>query len=100
MSEARKAILSCHIMAKELVSEEDKALCHAVGQACSCVHTVKHALGYPIYELTALVRRYGIEDCVTPVETRKQEYVEKILYWNRRCQEDVREWAKFITDGK
>lgn len=59
MPAARPAILGCHALAKETDSEEAAALCHALGQACSAVHTPRHALGLPVYELTALVRRIG-----------------------------------------
>ena len=52
---AKQAILNCHAMAKELENPTDIARCHAVGQACSVVHTVGHALGYPMYELTAII---------------------------------------------
>ena len=78
MTQAKRAILDCHAMAKEITIPEDIALCHAIGQACGVVHTVGHALGYPIYELTAIVRRYGIENCRVAVETRAYEYVEKL----------------------
>ena len=70
MTQAKRAILDCHAMAKEITIPEDIALCHAIGQACGVVHTVGHALGYPIYELTAIARRYGIENCRVAVETR------------------------------
>ena len=53
MPEAKRAILDVHAMAREMDSPADSALCHAVGQGCSCVHTPKHALGLPVYELTA-----------------------------------------------
>lgn len=46
---AKRAILNCHAMAKELTDSADIARCHAVGQACSVVHTAGHALGYPLY---------------------------------------------------
>jgi len=49
---AKRVILNCHAMAKELTDPADIARCHAVGQACSVVHTAGHALGYPMYELT------------------------------------------------
>ena len=45
---AKRAILNCHAMAKELTAPADIARRHAVGQACSVVHTAGHALGYPL----------------------------------------------------
>ena len=59
MPEAKRAILDVHAMAKLMDDPVDVALCHAVGQGCSCVHTPKHALGLPVYELTAVFLRGG-----------------------------------------
>jgi len=67
---AKRAILNCHAMAKELTDPADIARCHAVGQACSVVHTVGHALGYPMYELSAIVLELGLDDCREAVEQR------------------------------
>ena len=57
MRPAQRKILNCHAFAKEIDSREDIALCHAVGQACAVVHTEGHAIGYPIYDLSAIVYR-------------------------------------------
>lgn len=65
---AQRKILDCHAFAKEIENKEDIAICHSIGQACAVVHTVGHAIGYPIYDLTALVYRYGIENCEYAVE--------------------------------
>lgn len=59
MPVAKRAILDVHAMAKLMDDPVDAALCHAVGQGCSCVHTPKHALGLPVYELTAAFLRGG-----------------------------------------
>ena len=96
MAIARKAILNCHALAKEIPSPEKIALCHAVGQACSVVHTVRHSMGFPIYDLTALVRKYGLEHCRDAVEKRKQEYMEKLLYWSEHYEQHSEGWADFM----
>lgn len=93
---AKREILNCHAVAKEIQSLEDIALCHAVGQACGTVHTSGHALGFPIYELTAIVRSYGIAHCEVPVEIRKQEYIEKIMYWGAHYKNYTGDWADFM----
>lgn len=93
---AKREILNCHAVAKEIQSLEDIALCHAVGQACGTVHASGHALGFPIYDLTAIVRSYGIAHCKTPVEIRNQEYIEKILYWGSYYENYAGEWADFM----
>ena len=66
MPVAKRAILDVHAMARLMDDPVDVALCHAVGQGCSCVHTSKHALGLPVYELTAVFLRSGnLEELVS-----------------------------------
>ena len=93
---AKRAILNCHAMAKELTDPADIARCHAVGQACSVVHTVGHALGYPMYELTAIVLEQGLENCRDAVEQRVMYYEQRLRYWmeyEKTCQQN---WAGFL----
>ena len=73
MRPAQRMILDCHALAKELNSKADIALCHAVGQACSVVHTAGHAIGGPMYELTSMVYRYGVENCREKIDGRREE---------------------------
>lgn len=94
MRPAQRMILDCHALAKELDSKADMALCHAVGQACSVVHTAGHSMGYPMYELTSTVYRFGVEDCREQVERRKREYIERLVYWSGRWE--GRRWAGFM----
>ena len=93
---AKREILNCHAMAKELTNPAVIARCHAVGQACSVVHTSGHALGYPMYELTAIVLDLGLEDCRDPVEQRVMYYEQRLRYWmeyEKTCQLN---WAGFL----
>ena len=93
---AKRAILNCHAMAKELTVSADIARCHAVGQACSVVHTVGHALGYPMYELTAIILEQGLDDCRESVEQRVMYYEQRLRYWveyEKTCQQN---WAGFL----
>ena len=93
---AKQAILSCHAMAKELTDLADIARCHAVGQACSVVHTVGHALGYPMYELTTIVLEQGLDNCRDTVEQRVMYYEQRLRYWmefEKTCQQN---WAGFL----
>lgn len=76
---AQRKILDCHVFAKEIENKEDIAICHSIGQACAIVPTAGHAVGYPMYDLTAIVYQNGIVNCKDAVEQRKQEYIEKIL---------------------
>ena len=93
---AKRAILDCHAMARELTDPADIARCHAVGQACIVVHTAGHAMGYPIYELTALVRELGRENCWPTVEARVRDYEHLLRLWTEREQTDCRTWANFL----
>ena len=93
---AQRKILDCHALAKELDSREDIALCHAVGQACAVVHTAGHAIGYPMYDLSAIVYRLGIENCAEAVELRKQEYIDRLFYWSEHSDDYEGEWAQFM----
>ena len=93
---AQRKILNCHAFAKEIDSKEDIALCHAIGQACAVVHTVGHAMGYPLYELSSIVYRLGVENCQAAVERRRQEYIEKLFYWNGHVDDYKGEWADFM----
>lgn len=96
MPVAQRKILDCHAAAKEMGSMEDAALCHAIGQACSVVHTRGHAIGFPIYDLTSLIYRYGIEDGKAYAEKRKQEYWDKMMLWHARQDEYNGMWTDFM----
>ena len=93
---AQRKILDCHAFAKEIEQKEDIAICHAIGQACAVVHTAGHAIGYPIYDLTAIIYRLGIENCAGAVEKRKQDYIDRLFYWKEHCSDYKGEWAPFM----
>ncbi len=96
MPVAQRAILQAHAVAKEIDSLEDIALCHAIGQACGVVHANGHAIGFPIYDLTSIIRRYGVPECQRAVEARKQQYIERIYYWRTHCNDNPYPWADFM----
>lgn len=96
MPVAKKAILECHAMAKELTDIADIALCHAIGQTCSVVHTQRHAMGYPVYELTAIVRKNKIQISEEVVKQRIDYYIERLLFWQKEAHRENGTWAKFI----
>ena len=93
---AKRAILDCHAMAKELGSPADIARCHAVGQACSVVHTTGHALGYPMYELTAIVLEQGLDDCRELIEHRVRYYEQRLHDWAEHEKSCCQDWASFL----
>lgn len=96
MPMAKQAILDCHSAAKEIADAEDIAHYHAVGQACATVHANGHAIGYPLYDLTALVRKYGTEQLQTHIDQRIGHYVERLDYWETVCHSSSEKWATFL----
>lgn len=96
MPVAKASILSCHGLAKETDDGVSIALCHAIGQACGCVHTPDHALGLPIYELTALVRERGVDACQAEVERRTAYYLDALERARVRASTDSGPWARFL----
>ena len=96
MPVAKRSILQAYTVAKEIDSLEDIALCHAIGQACGVVHANGHAIGFPIYDLTAIVRKYGVPECKRVVEERKQQYIERIYFWREHYKDDSHVWADFM----
>ena len=96
MRPAQRAILTCHACAKEWDSPVERALCHGVGQACSVVHTAGHALGGPLYELTALALELGFPGCRAAVEGRAAWYQARLAHWKRREAELELPWVGFL----
>lgn len=94
MPQARRAILACHALAKEISLPKDIALCHALGQACSTVHSAGHAMGLPLYELTAIVHRFGVSQCEEAIRRRVREYSERLADATRA--QSGGEWATFL----
>lgn len=94
MPQAKVEILACHHLAKSLPICDD-CLVHALAQACSVPHTVKHAIGYPIYELSSLIYRYQWEEAMVMVEERASDY-HCLLEKSEQLKNTI-EWAQFIT---
>ena len=99
MRPAQRAILDCHGLAKELSDPVLIALCHAVGQGCAVVHTAGHWPGLPMYELTAIVRRHGLDACRGPVEARAAHYRERLLFWLAEAPNVPGPWASFLAEA-
>jgi hypothetical protein len=98
MTVAKRAILNCHAIAKELEQEYDIALCHAIGQGCSTVHVETHALGLVFYELTAIVIKHKYKDYQEEVLDKIKFYISK-LKWYREHTDDLvksQTWAEFL----
>lgn len=100
MKLAQRAILDVHSMAKDITDKSDAALCHALGQGFSTVHTGGHAIGLPIYELTSIVLRYGIDDSEELINKKIIEYTDLLKEIADKITIVEYEWADFITVDK
>lgn len=98
MTVAKRAILNCHAIAKELVQEYDIALCHAIGQGCSTVHVETHALGLIFYELTAIVIKHKYKDYQEEVLEKIKFYISKLRWYQEHSDDLVKgqTWAEFL----
>lgn len=96
MPVAKAAILEVHRVAKSLENSVDCALCHAVAQACSSVHTEAHAIGLAFYELTAVVLQYGIDNCEKEIEKTIERYFNKLEESEKRVEKGEIKWAAFL----
>lgn len=95
---AKKALLNVHAIAKEIDDNVDIALCHAIGQGLACVHVETHAIGFVMYELSAIVLHYGLDDYHEHVENRIHEYINSLTFWEKHIDEEERVWASFLAD--
>ena len=99
MPVAKKAILSCHALARDMDDPYDIALCHGIGQGCSTVHVGTHAMGLVYYELTAIVVSHDYQEYQREVLDKIQFYTEKLKwcidYLENR--ENKIKWADFLV---
>ncbi|MDN5300017.1 MAG: hypothetical protein PWP51_2570 [Clostridiales bacterium] len=97
---AKRAILDSHAVAKELNDRAYESMCHAIGHAGTTVHVETHALGLPIYELTAFVFKYGIDNFQKPVTDKINYYYDRLLYWQDNTDDLDINWAEFLSNEK
>ena len=57
---------------------------------------VGHAIGYPIYCLTSIVFEHGLDGSMKMVEERKEEYIDRLLFYHEREKECKGPWASFL----
>ena len=94
---AKKEILISHQLANDY-NTENNCFIHALAQGCSACHTIKHAIGYPIYELSGYVYKYGFENVDYHIKNRIKYYEELLIECDNKKDSIV--WAKFITNKK
>ena len=100
MTVAKRAILDAHAVAKEIDDEECISLVHAIGHAGATVHVETHALGLVVYELTAIVRNMGLDNCESAVEDRISTLYDRLIYWQKNIDRLEVNWATFLMDEK
>lgn len=98
MTVAKRAILNCHSLSRELENDQDIALCHAIGQGCSTVHVETHALGMAFYELTAIVIKHKYKDYQVEVLDKIKFYINKLLWYQEHTDDLVKNqvWTEFL----
>lgn len=101
MPVARRAILGAHAAAKEIGADAAYcALAHAIGQAVSTVHVETHAIGGPMYALTALSLSGDAATADARVLAECDRLCERLLWWQNNPEVDRMPWAPFLRrDG-
>lgn len=97
MPVAKKAIHATHNAATEIV--DDIVYCsiaRAIGQAVATVHVGTHAIGGPMYALTALVYEGGQENASTEVTKECDRLYNRLLYWESNVDTVQTPWAEFL----
>lgn len=100
MNEAKHSILTVHSMAKEFDNPSIIAKLHAIGHGLSTVHVKTHALGLIFYELTSIVRDFGIEHFESHVIKRIDFYEKKLDYYSNTYDYINQVWASFLIENK
>lgn len=96
MPEAKRAILDCHAVCKEIDDEYYIALCHSIGQGISTVHVETHALGLPFYELTSIVIK-NKNNYEEKVKDKINYYIDTLIYFQNNIDKIDRTWASFLS---
>lgn len=97
MPVAKKAIHAAHNAATAV--EDDIVYCaiaRAVGQAVSTVHVETHAIGGPMYALTALAYESGPGSATDEIVRECDRLCERLSYWEMNTDAIRRPWAAFL----
>lgn len=92
MTLVKPDILAIHQLAKETSDPVLIAYLHAYGQGLSVIHTPKHVLGLPIYELTGFILQQP--NNLSLLEEKVRTYLH--LLNEAKAQPLTGTWAKFI----
>ena len=94
---AKKAIHAAHNAATEIA--DDIVYCsiaRAIGQAVATVHVETHAIGGPVYALTALIYESDKENAQVAVAKECDRLYERLLYWEMNVDTVKTPWAEFL----
>ena len=98
---AKKAIHAAHNAATEIA--DDMVYCsivRAIGQVVATVHVETHAIGGPVYALTALMYESDKENAQAVVTEECDRLYERLLYWEKNVDTVQTPWAEFLLrDG-
>ena len=95
MREAKKCILECHSIAKDLDNEYYIAICHAIGQGLSTVHVETHAIGLVMYELTSIVLK-NRNNYEKKVNDKISWYIKTLRHFEDNVDNVQNKWASFL----
>lgn len=95
MKEAKRCILECHSIAKEIDDEYYIAICHAIGQGLSTVHVETHAIGLVMYELTSIVLK-NRDNYDEKVNDKINWYIKTLKYFEDNVDNIQNKWASFL----
>jgi len=95
MPDAKRAILDCHRVCREIDDAYFIALCHAIGQGVSSVHVETHAVGLAIYELTAIVLA-NRDNYQEVVKNKIKYYMDTLTFFQQHLEEIPYPWADFL----
>ena len=94
---AKKAIHAAHNAATEIT--DDIVYCsiaRAIGQVVATVHVETHAIGGPIYALTALTYESGQDNAQAAIMKECNKLYERLLYWEKNVDTVQMPWAEFL----
>lgn len=95
MKEAKRCILECHSIAKEIDDDYYIAICHTIGQGLSTVHVETHAIGLVMYELTAIVLK-NRDNYEEKVNDKIRWYIKTLKYFADNVDNTQDKWASFL----
>jgi len=97
MPAAKKAICAVHNAATQIANDIVYcSIARAIGHAVATVHVETHAIGGPIYALTALVYENSQENVSVVVVKECSRLHERLLYWEANIDSLQMPWANFL----